>query len=115
MPSKNIRASSRVTMSLMVQFSIGQGPEPELASTGMTRDLSQNGIFVQTSRLPSVGDRLSLTLHLTSKDRVQVSGEVIRLVSQTEAREMTVRPGFGARVTDASGRYQKFVLSTGAI
>ena len=102
-------------MSLMVQFSIGEGLEPDLASTGMTRDLSQNGIFVQTSRLPSVGDRLSLTLHLNSQDRVNVGGEVIRLVSQTEAREMTVRPGFGARVTDASGRYQKFVLSTGAI
>jgi Tfp pilus assembly protein PilZ len=102
-------------MSLMVQFSIGEGLESDLASTGMTRDLSQNGIFVQTSRLPSVGDRLSLTLHLTSQDRVNVGGEVIRLVSQTEAREMTVRPGFGARVTDASGRYQKFVLSTGAV
>lgn len=99
----------------MVQFSIGEGPEPNLALTGMTRDLSQNGIFVQTSRLPSVGDRLSLTLHLTPQDRVNVGGEVIRLVSQTEAREMTVRPGFGARVTDASGRYQKFVLSTGAV
>jgi len=96
----------------MVQFSIGDGLEP--VSTGMTSDLSQNGIFVQTSRLPSVSDRLSLTLHLTSKDRVQVGGEVVRLVSQPEARESALRPGFGARVNDASGRYQKFVLSTGA-
>ena len=102
-------------MLLMVQFSIGDGLEPDLVSTGMTSDLSQNGIFVQTSRLPSVGDRLSLTLHLTSKDRVNVSSEVVRLVTQTEAREMALRPGFGARVTDASGRYQKFVLSAGGI
>lgn len=98
----------------MVQFSIGDGREPDLVSTGMTHDLSQSGIFVQTSRLPAVGDRLSLTLHLTSKERVHVGGEVVRLVTQTEARESALRAGFGARVTDASGRYQKFVLSTGA-
>src|SRR6266849_91186 len=110
MLSKNTRACSRVRMLLMVQFSIGDGLEPDLVSTGMTSDLSQSGIFVQTSRLPSVGDRLSLTLHLTSKDRVNVSSEVVRLVTQTEAREMALRPGFGARVTDASGRYQKFVV-----
>jgi hypothetical protein len=115
MPSKNARAGSRVRILLMVQFSLGEGLEPNPVSTGMTRDLSRSGIFVQTSRLPSVGDRLSLTLHLTSKDRVRVGGEVVRLVTQTEAREMALQPGFGARVTDASGRYQKFVVSTGAI
>ncbi len=98
----------------MVQFSVGEGLELDPVSTGMTRDLSQNGIFVQTSRLPSVGDRLSLTLHLTSQDRVRVGGEVVRLVTHTEAREMALRAGFAARVTDASGRYQKFVLSMGA-
>ena len=97
----------------MVQFSIGDGLEP--VSTGMTSDLSQNGIFVQTSRLPSVGDRLSLILHLTSQDRVRFGGEVVRLVTHTEARESALRSGFGARVADASGRYQKFVLSTGAV
>ena len=114
MPSKNARAYSRVSLLLMVQFSVGEGLEPELVSTGMTRDLSQNGVFVQTSRLPAVGDRLTLTIHLTSKDRVHLGGEVVRLVTQTEARESALRSGFGARVTDASGRYQKFVLSTGA-
>ena len=115
MPPKNARACSRVSLLLMVQFSIREGLEPDLVSTGMTRDLSQDGIFVQTSRLPSVGDRLSLTLYLTSHDRVQVGGEVVRLVTQTEARHSALRSGFGARVTDVSGRYQKFVLSTGAI
>jgi Tfp pilus assembly protein PilZ len=102
-------------MLLMVQFSIGDGLAPGLVSTGMTHDLSQSGIFVQTSRLPAVGDRLSLTLHITSKERVHVGGEVVRLVTQTEARESALRTGFGARVNDASGRYQNFVLSTGAI
>jgi Tfp pilus assembly protein PilZ len=99
----------------MVQFSLGKGLEPDLVSTGMTSDLSQSGIFVQTSRLPAVGDRLNLTLHLTSKDRVNVGGEVVRLVSPIEAREMALRPGFGARVTDASGRYQRFVVSAGGV
>ncbi len=77
----------------------------------MTRDLSGTGVFVYTSRLPSVGDRLSLIVHVTPQNRVGLMGEVVRVLGKDEARDLDIQPGFAARVTNPSSTYAKLVES----
>jgi hypothetical protein len=75
----------------------------------MTRDVSETGIFVVTNRLPSVGEKLKLTVHLESQNRVDLTGEVVRILDKDEARQLQLRAGFGARVSDPSGKYSLHV------
>jgi c-di-GMP-binding flagellar brake protein YcgR len=106
---QDTRSSSRVDASLMVEF----GPERDLtaqsAATGMTHDLSESGVFIVTSRLPAVGERLNLKVHLASQNRIEMTADVVRVLEKEEARQLQRRVGFAARITDPSGKYAHLV------
>jgi PilZ domain-containing protein len=107
---EDTRGSARVGASLMVQFRAGDSLGLGSPTTGMTRDLSETGVFILTNRLPSVGERLNLTFHLAAQKRMELTGEVVRVLDKDEARRLQLRPGFGTRVTDSSGHLSLQVL-----
>jgi hypothetical protein len=108
---EDTRGSKRVSASLMVEFCAGGDVGTDGSSTGMTRDLSETGVFVVTNRLPSVGERLNLALYLEARKRIDLTGEVARVLDKNEARQMQLHAGFAARVTDPSGKYSLLVAS----
>jgi len=110
---ENTRGSSRVGASLMVEFCAGG--DVASAMTGMTRDLSESGVFILTNRLPSVGERLNLRFHLAAQKGIDLTGEVVRVLDRDEARRMQLRPGFAARVTDPPGYHSLQVLVRGHV
>jgi hypothetical protein len=110
---ENTRGSSRVGASLMVEFCAGGNVAS--AMTGMTRDLSESGVFILTNRLPSVGERLNLRFHLAAQKRIDLTGEVVRVLDRDEARRIQLRPGFAARVTDPAGYHSLQVLVRGQV
>jgi hypothetical protein len=101
---EDTRSSKRVGASWMVQFR-ARGGGSDSASTGMTRDVSESGLFIVTNKLPAVGEKLALTVHVESRDRVDMTGEVVRVLDRNEAFQRQQKAGFGARVSDPSGRY----------
>jgi hypothetical protein len=106
---EDTRGSKRVSASLMVQFRAASDNGTDGSSTGMTRDVTETGLFVVTSRLPSVGEKLSLTVYLEAQKRIALSGEVVRVLDKDEARHLQLRAGFAARVTDPSGQYSRHI------
>jgi hypothetical protein len=106
---EDTRGSKRVSASLMVQFRAASDNGTDGSSTGMTRDVTEPGVFVVTSRLPSVGEKLSLTVYLEAQKRIDLSGEVVRVLDKDEARHLQLRAGFAARVTDPSGQYSRHI------
>jgi len=92
-----------------VQFRAANDNGTDGSSTGMTRDVTETGVFVVTSRLPSVGEKLSLTVHLEAQKRIGLTGEVVRVLDKDQARQLQLRAGFAARVTDPSGQYSRHV------
>jgi len=103
------RTSSRVDASLMVEFCPENDLTAQSAATGMTHDLSDSGIFIVTSRLPAVGERLNLKIHLASRSLIEMVAEVVRVLEKEEARRLQRRAGFAARVSDPSGKYSHLV------
>src|SRR5262249_48559636 len=81
---EDTRTSKRVGASWMVQFR-SRGGGSDSASTGMTRDVSKAGLFIVTNKLPHVGEKLALTVHVESPDRVDMTGEVYRVLAPNEA------------------------------
>jgi PilZ domain-containing protein len=106
------RDSKRVGASWMVQFR-PRGGGADSATTGMTRDVSESGLFIVTNKLPAVGEKLTLTVHVESRDRVDMTGEVVRVLDRNEAFQRQEKAGFGARVSDPSGRYSSRITRGG--
>jgi len=75
------------------------------------KDISQGGIFIPTNDPKPVGSVISLTLiHPESGEEIEVQGEVIRVVTEVEAREKHDRqltPGMGIKFIDLSERQQQ--------
>ncbi len=91
---------------MMVKF----GPTlPE--ATGVTYDVSHGGMFVQTIRIPNVGERLKVVLHLPDGNQVPVEGKVVRFRRSSEVVLSSLPSGFGLRVSQHSEEYDEFVAS----
>jgi len=76
-----------------------------VASNGFTNDLSPNGIFVRSARLPELGANLTLSLHLTDGKRLTVRGKVVRTRRVPPALSRVIPSGFGIRLTDTPEEY----------
>jgi hypothetical protein len=94
------RGSERVATRVMAEFFPSAGPDSALENkaTGMTCDLSSEGLFVQTARLPPDGQTLCLLLHLPGQEPVVLTGEIVRTVGVVEARAADLPAGFAVRL-----------------
>jgi hypothetical protein len=97
------RTFARKKRRFLVEFSL-QGT----SCTGFTYDVSPNGIFVRSIRLPSPGTFLTANLHLAEGKRIAVRGKVIRSFRVPAALARLVPSGFSMRLSDMPEDYFQF-------
>lgn len=89
---------------MMVEFE-----QSDSRGTGVTRDISNGGMFVAASRLPNVGPTLQLTVHLPNGRSLQLKGKVVRSAAATGVSSAPTPPGFGVRLTDQPEEYDELL------
>jgi len=90
------RKHPRSSIRLKVKF-----PDLTTLLENYAKDISQGGIFIPTTDPKPVGVIITLTLiHPESHEEVEIQGEVVRVVSEKEAREQKAKklvPGMGIK------------------
>lgn len=96
------RTARRRPAEMTVEFTQGS-----LHGTGIIGDLSRRGMFVRSSRLPGSGPALRLTVNLPNGRKLELTGRVIRTV--TDPARPTASSGFGLRLAEDSTEYANLV------
>lgn len=99
------RSSPRYKADVVVDFSL-----PDSRATGVTYDLSREGMFVRTRRLPEEGAVLFVTLHLPGGSKMLLHGKVVRAFRAPGLLRTVMPTGFGYRVSKTPV-YERFVDS----
>ena len=79
--------------------------------TGFTYDISPNGIFVRSIRLPDPGTFLTANLHLPDGKRVLVRGKVVRSFRVATALSRLIPSGFSMRLSESPEDYYQFLAT----
>jgi hypothetical protein len=88
------RAGKRSKKRLLVDFDTTCGK-----TTGFTSDVSPEGLFVRTIRIPRPGEKLRAMLHLADGRVVALDGTVVRSYRAPVALRSVVPTGFALRLT----------------
>lgn len=73
---------------------------------GVTGEISQSGMFVRSSRIPSVGPAVNLTVHLPGGRELLLKG---RVVPSSNGGGPARPGGFGLRLTEKPDEYDTFL------
>jgi hypothetical protein len=100
------RSFARKKRRFLVEFSL-------LGSncTGFTYDVSPNGMFVRSIRLPNPGTFLTANLHLAEGRRIVVRGEVVRSFRVPASLARLVPSGFSMKLSDTPEDYFQLLAS----
>ena len=79
--------------------------------TGFTYDVSPNGIFVRSVRLPEPGSHLTANLHLPEGRRIAVRGRVVRSFRVPAALSRLIPSGFSIRLAETPEDYFQFLAT----
>jgi hypothetical protein len=94
------RSFARKKRRFLVEFNL-QGTH----CNGFTYDVSPNGIFVRSIRLPMPGTFLTANLHLPEGRRIALRGRVVRSFRVPPALSRLVPSGFSIRLSDTPEDY----------
>ena len=79
------------------------------------KDISRGGIFIPTTDPKPVGVIITLTLiHPDSQEEIEIQGEVVRVVSEKDAREQKEKklvPGMGIQFINVEPEQQQALES----
>jgi hypothetical protein len=100
------RAFERKKRRFLVEFNLEGTP-----CSGFTNDISPNGIFVRSNRLPDPGVAVSLSLHLPGGKHVVLRGKVVRSFRVPASLSRLIPSGFAIQLSDSPEDYFQF-LST---
>ncbi len=78
--------------------------------TGVTKDVSEGGLFVRTSRMPQEGQRLLVTLRFSDGRQLLLQGEVVRTFEAPTLVRHLFPTGFGVSIRNSQS-YKRFVES----
>jgi Tfp pilus assembly protein PilZ len=92
----------------MLDFAVGEN-----RTAGMTWDISQKGMFVRTSRMPEVGQKLLITLRFPEGKQLLLQGEVVRTFTSPNRGREDMPNGFGLTVNGGE-IYSRFVDAVAA-
>jgi hypothetical protein len=84
---------------------------PDSVSTGFTYDMSVDGIFIRSVRIPQPGSTVTARLSLPNGKRLALRGLVQRAYRAPLALSQLIPSGFGLRLTDAPPDYSRFLAS----
>jgi hypothetical protein len=93
------RAEKRTRRRLLVDFETGAAK-----TTGFTSDVSPDGLFVRTIRIPRIGERLRAVVHLPDGRLVELQGVVVRSYRAPPVLRSLVPTGFAMRLRLARPR-----------
>ena len=79
--------------------------------TGFTYDVSPNGIFVRSIRLPNPGTILTANLHLAEGRRIAVRGKVVRSFRVPASLARLVPSGFSMKLSETPEDYFQLLAS----
>ena len=102
------RAFPRYRADIMLDFGAA-----ESKVTGMTWDVSMAGMFVRTTRMPEVGQKMLVTLRLAEGRQLLVQAEVVRIFQPSPLLRDVLPAGFGLSIKNGDG-YKRFVESIAA-
>ncbi len=80
-------------------------------STGFTYDMSVDGIFIRSIRIPPPGSTVTARLSLPDGKRLALRGWVQRAYRAPGAMARLVPSGFGLRLTDVPPDYSRFLAT----
>jgi len=100
------RTFARKKRRFLVEFRL-QGA----ACTGFTYDVSPNGIFIRSLRLPVPGTFVTANLHLAEGRRIAVRGKVVRSYRVSPSLARLVPSGFSMSLSDKPEDYFQFLAS----
>ena len=103
-PRTQQRAVPRHEVEMMVEFEQGDSQ-----GTGVTGNVSREGMFVRASRLPNTGPSLNLTVHLPGGRKLELKGRVVRTAAAFGLARPAGSSGFGLRLTAQSDEYEEFL------
>jgi hypothetical protein len=93
------RIAPRRRVEMLVEFDQGGA-----RGTGVTGDVSRNGMFVRSARPPNGGPAVSLTVHLPGGREILMAGRVVRSAAASDPQS----PGFALALTDKPVEYDEF-------
>jgi PilZ domain-containing protein len=102
------RTAPRYRQEVVADFS-----PAESKVTGVTKDVSQGGLFVRTSRMPEEGQKLLVTLRFSDGRQLLLQGEVVRTFEAPTLVRHLFPTGFGVSIRNSQS-YQRFVESVAA-
>ncbi|MGH9317847.1 MAG: PilZ domain-containing protein [Thermoanaerobaculia bacterium] len=78
--------------------------------TGMTWNVSQGGMFIRTTKVPEVGEKLLVNLRFAKGSQLLVQGKVVRLFQPSTLARRSSPAGFAVSVKNGDG-YKRFLQS----
>jgi PilZ domain len=100
------RAFERKKRRYLVEFNL-EGT----ACSGFTNDISPNGIFIRSNRLPDPGVALSVNLHLPEGKHVVLRGKVVRSYRVPAGLSQLIPSGFAIQLSDSPEDYFQFLAA----
>jgi hypothetical protein len=82
--------------------------------SGVTKDVSQGGLFVRSSRMPEEGQRLLVTLRFSDGRQLLLQGEVVRTFEAPSLVRHLFPTGFGVSIRNSQS-YKRFVESVATL
>src|SRR5258708_18693121 len=101
----NTRAFPRYRAEVVLDFTV-----EESRITGMTWDVSLSGMFVRTSKMPEVGQKLLVNLRFPEGRQLLIQGEVVRTFKPSPLLREQLPAGFAVAVKNSES-YKRFVES----
>jgi hypothetical protein len=98
------RTFARKKRRLLVEFRLDGSP-----CTGFTYDVSPNGIFIRSLRMPELGTFLTANLHLAEGRRIAIRGRVVRSYRVSPSLARLVPSGFSISLSDTPEDYFQFL------
>jgi hypothetical protein len=100
------RRFQRVKRRFVIEFRLGGG-----AYVGFTHNLSPDGVFVRSVRIPSLGSVIPAELHLPDGRKIPIQGKVVRSYRAPSSLARLVPSGFGMSLATASEEYSQLLAS----
>ncbi len=98
------RAARRRRAEIPVSFQID-----ESTTAGITSDASPGGLFVRTTRPPSVGSIINARLRPRNRPPIVLRGKVVRVRAAPAVLPYPLPAGFAIRVLEAAKEYNQFL------
>ena len=102
------RAFPRYRADVVLDFTIA-----ESRITGLTWDVSLGGMFVRTTRMPEVGQKLLVNLRFPEGRQLLIQAEVVRTFQPSVLVRGSLPAGFAVTVKEGES-YKRFVESVAA-